>query len=213
MEPKVGVSAYFSETAKRPFDETTACQQDADNNKRQKIGSCVNFNRLREQRNTPVSTTIDDLFSAVFKRELDAALKPIAKKLGLMNIEIGKITPNDTSLSVTLSATAVVVSDDGTPLSKEQIRWNENCHKYGFAPQDWGKKFILKTDNEYNDQECKVYTIHKRNSKYPLYVVTSGGILLKLTSDDLHEQLKTTQFGNRINNNNNGDVSSGNESV
>lgn len=92
------------------------------------------------------------------RSEVEKALK----KIGVDNeidFSIGTIRHGENDFRFSVNAVSV---KNGTDPNK--VVWDKYCRKYGFAPENHGRRFEL------GDKMVKFLTIKSRNRKYPIIV-------------------------------------------
>ena len=77
------------------------------------------------------------------RKEMDAAIAPIAKKNGLI-INFGRATYEATTANFPVDVTFAPTAD----YDPARDAWNRNCYKINMEPEDYGKVFVLQGSTE-----------------------------------------------------------------
>ena len=108
-----------------------------------------------------------------FRKDVDDALKAVAKKRGMKSLKCGHITYS--TFSCTIKVEAVIGSTKAT--KSQSARLATLCDMYGLPSDAIGKKFTR------NGMEHTIVTIKTANRRYPVITQVTGGSSYKLSTE------------------------------
>ena len=106
-----------------------------------------------------------------FRKEVEAALAPIAEKYGT-TVKIGSMSYTSTDFKMPL--TFVKKEINGKPY--EQVEFEKYCHCFGFCQEDYRKEFT------YNGEKFKIVGVKPNAPKYPVLAENAKGEVYKMTA-------------------------------
>lgn len=99
-------------------------------------------------------------------KRLKAAVKPLAKELGVM-IDLGNCTFQIRNCRFQLKV--AVLDSHGKPITEEIDAFRNNAKLFGFEPADLGKEFI------FQGQSYTICGFKPKSRKYPVIAQTDNG--------------------------------------
>lgn len=119
-------------------------------------------------------TSINRTVLRELRSELDEALQAALSKRGLSG-EVGNIRFTSTTFSAKLE-----VAIGGDAEEAERTLFNQQCRRYGFQSEDYGKYFNI------GGKEYKLIGFKSRAKKYPIIGVNQSGSRYKFASVQVH---------------------------
>ena len=110
----------------------------------------------------------------IIRKDMEEALTTVATKHKLA-FEIGRITFSDKGFGVRIEASESL--SEGVGEKKIAIDFKNGCGKYGFVPEDLGKRFTGSNGDVYT-----IIGLKPRNRKYPIIGTNDIGKEFKFSS-------------------------------